>query len=202
MLDNYPKLKKILHYLLIHPYSARPRLWARIFVIPFFIKRGKGSIIRRKARLDIMPSKRFSIGYRTIIEDYAILNNGMGDIIIGDNTSILSRTTLVGPITIGNKVIFASGSRISGLTHNYQDVHTPIIDQGVSTSLTTIADDVWVGGGSVILQGTHIGTHVIIGAGSVVTKDIPSYSVAVGNPARVVRRYDFDEKKWIRVNEK
>ena len=55
MLDNHPKLKSFLHYLLVHPYTSRPRWWARTFIIPFVIKRGKGSIIRRKARLDIIP---------------------------------------------------------------------------------------------------------------------------------------------------
>ena len=51
MLESHPRLKKFLHYLLIHPYTARPRWWARTFVIPLVIKRGKGSIIRRKARI-------------------------------------------------------------------------------------------------------------------------------------------------------
>ena len=46
MLESHPRLKKFLHYLLIHPYTARPRWWARTFVIPLVIKRGKGSIIR------------------------------------------------------------------------------------------------------------------------------------------------------------
>ena len=93
MLNSNPKLKKIIHYLMFHPYATRPRLWVRIFVYPFIIKRGKGSIIKRKARLDIFPSKVFKIGYRTVIEDYTIINNGMGDIIIGDRCGITSRVT-------------------------------------------------------------------------------------------------------------
>ena len=72
MLESHPRLKKFLHYLLIHPYTARPRWWARTFVIPLVIKRGKGSIIRRKARLDIIPSKKITVGVKSIIEDYAI----------------------------------------------------------------------------------------------------------------------------------
>ena len=58
MLNNHPRLKKFLHYCLVHPYTSRPRWWARVFLIPFVIKRGKGAIIRRKARLDIIPSKK------------------------------------------------------------------------------------------------------------------------------------------------
>ena len=82
MLDNHPKLKSFLHYLLVHPYTSRPRWWARTFIIPFVIKRGKGSVIRRKARLDIIPSKKITLGKKSVIEDYTIINNGMGDIFI------------------------------------------------------------------------------------------------------------------------
>lgn len=67
MLNNHPQLKKNLHYLLIHPYTSRPRLWARIFLIPFVIKKGKGAIIRRKARLDIIPSKKITLGIKSVI---------------------------------------------------------------------------------------------------------------------------------------
>lgn len=199
MLNNYPKLKHFLHYLLIHPYSSRPRLWTRIFIIPFIIKRGKGSIIRRKARLDLIPSKKFIIGYRAIVEDYAIINNGMGDIIVGDYSQITSRVKIVGPVTLGNKVVIGSGAQITGLTHNYTDITCPIADQGVTPCLTVIEDDVWIGGNTAINQGIRIGTHSIIGAGSVVTHDIPPYSVAVGNPARVIRQFDFNQNKWIKI---
>lgn len=196
MLENNPKLKKVLLYLINHPYTSRPRIWVRWFVIPFIIKRGKGSIIRRKARLDIIPSKKLIVGKMSIIEDYAIINNGMGDVIIGNYSKMLSRTMLVGPVKIGNKVVLGSNSRVTGLTHNYADVNIPIDDQGVTACITVIDDDVWIGGNCCINQGIHIGTHVIVGAGSVVTKDIPSYSVAVGNPARVIKSYNFETKQW------
>lgn len=196
MLDDKPKLKKFLHYLLIHQYTSRPRLWTRIFVYPFTIKKGKGAIIKRKARLDLIPSKKFSIGYRTVIEDYAIINNGMGDIIIGDRCGITSRVKLVGPVTIGNLVTMGSNSQITGLTHNYEDPNIPIKDQGVSPCKTVIEDDVWIGGNSVIIQGLTIGTHCIVASGSVVTKDVPPYTVVGGNPARIIRQYNFETKKW------
>jgi len=196
MLDSRPKLKKIIHYLMIHPYATRPRLWTRLLVYPFIIKRGKGSIIKRKARLDLFPSKTFSIGYRTIIEDYAIINNGMGDIIIGDRCAVTSRVKLVGPVTLGNLVTIGSGAQITGLTHNFEDVTRPIKDQGVLPNRTVVADDVWIGGNSVIIQGLKIGTHSIIASGSVVTRDVPPYSVVAGNPARVIKQYNFETHQW------
>ncbi|MEG0890989.1 MAG: acyltransferase [Bacteroidales bacterium] len=198
MFNNTPKLKHFLHYLIIHPYTARPRLWVRLFIIPIIIKKGKGTIIRRKARLDLIPSKKLILGKRVIIEDYVIINNGMGDVIIGDYSKMLSRTMLVGPVKIGNKVVLGSNSRVTGLTHNYVNINVPIDDQGVTATITVIDDDVWIGGNCCINQGIHIGTHVIIGAGSVVTKDIPSYSVAVGNPAKIIKFYNFNTNQWER----
>lgn len=199
MLDNYPKLKSFLHYLLVHPYISRPRWWTRTFIIPFVIKRGKGSIIRRKARLDIIPSKKIILGEKSVIEDYTIINNGMGDIFIGDYTHVTSRVKLVGPVTLGNYVTIGSGAQITGLTHNYLDVTRPIAKQGVTPNRTIIEDDVWIGGNSCINQGITIGTHSIIASGSVVTKNVPPYSVVGGNPARILRKYDFEKQEWTKV---
>lgn len=199
MLDNHPKLKSFLHYLLVHPYTSRPRWWARTFIIPFVIKRGKGSIIRRKARLDIIPSKKITLGKKSVIEDYTIINNGMGDIFIGDYTHVTSRVKLVGPVTLGNYVTIGSGAQITGLTHNYLDVTRPIAKQGVSPNRTVVEDDVWIGGNSCINQGITIGTHSIIASGSVVTKNVPPYSVVGGNPARILRQYDFEKQEWTKI---
>ncbi len=200
MLENRPKLKKVLHYLMVHPYATRPRLWVRIFVYPIIIKRGKGSIIKSKARLDIYPGKVFSIGYRTVIEDYTIINNGMGDIIIGDRCAVTSRVKLVGPVTLGNMVTIGSGAQITGLTHNFEDVTCPIKDQGVAPNRTTVADDVWIGGNSVISwQVLTLEPTAIIASGSVVTRDVPSYSVVAGNPARVIKQFNFETNQWEKV---
>jgi acetyltransferase-like isoleucine patch superfamily enzyme len=196
MLDNHPKLKKWIHFLMVHPYSARPRLWARIVLYPFIIKKGKGSFIRRKARLDLIPGRKLIMGYRSVIEDYAIINNGMGDIIIGNRCAVTSRVKLVGAVTLGNMVTIGSGAQITGLTHNFEDVTRPIKDQGVTANRTTVEDDVWIGGNSVIIQGLRIGTHSIVASGSVVTKDVPPYSVVAGNPAKVIKQYNFETKQW------
>ena len=186
MLNNHPQLKKNLHYLLIHPYTSRPRLWARIFLIPFVIKKGKGAIIRRKARLDIIPSKKITLGIKSVIEDYAIINNGMGDITIGDYTHVTSRVKLVGPVTLGNYVTIGSGAQITGLTHNYLDVDRPIAKQGVSPNRTIIEDDVWIGDGVIMTPGRIIKKGSIIAARCVLCKDFPEYSVVGGNPSRLI----------------
>ena len=59
-----------------------------------------------------------------------------------------------------------------------------------------IGDDSWIGE-NVCIIGASIGRHCVIGANAVVTKEIPDYCVAVGNPARVIKRYDFEQKDWV-----
>jgi len=88
---------------------------------------------------------------------------------------------------------------ISGLNHGYEDVTTPPRIQKVVTKQITIDDDVWIGANCVITAGVTIGKHAVIGAGSVVTKDIPQFSVAVGNPARVIKKYNFETSSWEKV---
>jgi acetyltransferase-like isoleucine patch superfamily enzyme len=62
-----------------------------------------------------------------------------------------------------------------------------------------IEDECWIAANTVITAGVTIGKHSVIAAGAVVTKNIPPYSIAVGNPAKVIKKYDFDKKEWIRV---
>ena len=123
----------------------------------------------------------------------------MGDIIIGDNSSVTSRVKLVGPVTLGKMVTIGSGAQITGLVHNFENIETPIKYQGCYTSKTVVEDDVWIGGNSVIIQGITIGTHCIIASGSVVTKDVPPYSVVAGNPARIIKQYNHSNQKWEKV---
>lgn len=62
-----------------------------------------------------------------------------------------------------------------------------------------IDDGTWLGTNVVIVGNVHVGKHCVIGANSVVTKDIPDYSVAAGIPAKVIKRYDFEKEEWVRV---
>ena len=109
---------------------------------------------------------------------------------------------MVGPVTLGNYVTLGSNVQVTGLTHNYLDVTCPIAKQGVTPNRTIIEDDVWIGGNSCINQGITIGTHCIVAAGSVVTKSVPPYSVVGGNPARILKLYDFEKQEWIKTSKK
>lgn len=192
-----PKLKHFLWRLMIDPVKDRPRPWFRLFQ-PLYMKRGKKTVIYRSVRKDIVPFHQFVLGDYSVVEDFSTIANSVGEIIIGSRTRIGLGNTIIGPVEIGNNVNLAQNIVVTGLNHNYEDIDQPIRDQGVSTQKVWISDDVWIGSNSVILPGITIGNHVIVGAGSVVTRDIPPFSIALGNPAKIIKKYDPDRNEWIR----
>ena len=198
-IKSNPKLKKFVHWLLIPRGQSKPRLWVRLFVNPFIHKRGKNTVIRYNTRMDLFPFKNFSVGSNCIIEDFATINNGVGDVEIGNNTGIGLSNVIIGPVKMGNYVMLAQNIVVSGLNHGYEDVSMPPRVQKVVTKQITINDNVWIGANCVVTAGVTIGKHAVIGAGSVITKDIPEYSVAVGNPARVIKKYNFKTSSWEKV---
>jgi acetyltransferase-like isoleucine patch superfamily enzyme len=198
-IKSNPKLKKLAHWLMIPTGQARPRLWVRLLVNPFIHKKGKNTIIRFSTRMDLFPFNKFEIGNNCIVEDFATVNNGVGDVFIGNNVGVGLSNVIIGPVKLGNYVMLAQNIVISGLNHGYENVTMPPRIQKVVTKQITIEDEVWIGANCVITAGVTIGKHAIIGAGSVVTKDIPQFSVAVGNPARVIKKYNFETKSWEKI---
>lgn len=199
-IKSNPALKQLALRLMIPANEHRPRLWVRWFVNPFVHKRGKSSIVRSRTRMDVFPYNQFSLGIRSVIEDFATINNGVGDVIIGDQTIVGIGNVIIGPVNIGNEVMLAQNIVISALNHGYEDPHISPRRQKESCKQIVINDDVWVGSNVVITAGVTLGKHCIIGAGSVVTKDVPPFSVAVGNPARVIKQYNPESGIWERVN--
>ena len=118
---------------------------------------------------------------------------------IGDNTYIGFRAHIIacGHMKIGNNVVIADGVYISDNLHGFEDINSPVMPQPLShPGPVTIEDDVWLGEGVCVLPNVTIGKHSVIGSNSVVTKDIPPYSVAVGVPAKVIKCYNHDSGKW------
>jgi acetyltransferase-like isoleucine patch superfamily enzyme len=198
-IKSKPLFKKIALWMMIPSGEHRPRLWVKAFINPFKHKRGKGSIIRHRTRTDVFPYNQFELGANSVIEDFATVNNGVGDVFIGDRTIVGIGNVIIGPVKIGNDVMLAQNIVVSGLNHGYEDVTLPPSTQKVSTAQITIADNVWIGANSVITAGVTIGKHAVIGGGSVVTKDVPEYSVAVGNPAKVIKKYNSGTNTWDKV---
>ncbi len=107
---------------------------------------------------------------------------------IGDNSGVGINCELYGPVKIGKNVMMGPEVIIYTSGHRHDRTDIPMIEQGNDeTKPVTIGDDVWIGRRVIILPGVTIGDGCVIGAGAVVTKDIPPYSVACGVPARVVK---------------
>ena len=198
-IKSNPGLKKFIHWMLIPSGEARPRLWVKWFVNPFVHKRGSGSKVKWRTRVDVLPFNKFDLGKKSTIESFSTINNGVGDVIIGDNTLIGMSNVIIGPVNIGNNVIFAQNIVASGLNHEYTDVNVPISQQKILVAPIIIEDDCWIAANSVITSGVTVGKHSVVAGGSVVTKSIPPYSVAAGNPAKVIKQYDFTKQEWVRV---
>ena len=196
IIKTNPALKKFTHWCLIPKYQARPRKWVKLLVNPFYHKKGKGVTICKRTRIDVLPFQPFIVGDYSTIEDFTTINNGVGIVHIGSNCRVGISNVIIGPVKIGNNVILAQNIVISALNHNYKNIEIPIHLQGETIAAICIEDDCWIGANVVITAGITIGKHSVIGGGSVVTKNIPAFSVAVGNPARVIKQYNFETKLW------
>lgn len=113
---------------------------------------------------------------------------------IGDFNHIYA----TGSIVFEKDALTANFVYISDNLHCFEDVESPIINQSIKQlGHVTIGEGCWIGE-HVSIIGSSIGKHSVIGANSVVTHDIPDFCVAVGNPAKVIKKYDFNLKQWIK----
>lgn len=125
-------------------------------------------------------------GKNVNIERNAVFTPGIE---IGNNSGIGIDCEVYGPVTIGDNVMMDPEVVIYTSSHRHDRIDITMIEQGFEEPRrVVIGDDVWLGRRAIIMPGVHIGKGCIIGAGAVVTKDIPEYSVAGGVPARVIKK--------------
>jgi acetyltransferase-like isoleucine patch superfamily enzyme len=170
-----------------------------------FNKIGSGSKIGRP--LILSGADNISIGTRVIIGKLAWLASdrrfgvSRGIIEIGDGSYIGNNAHIysTGSIKIGKKVLIADRVYLSDNAHSYEDISHAIIDQPVrQLNEVSIGDHSWIGE-NVCIIGVKIGRHSIVGANSVVNKDVPDYTIVAGSPAKIIKRFDFDSNSWRRV---
>lgn len=106
---------------------------------------------------------------------------------VGDNSELGTRCMVQSHCSLGTNVIMGPDVKIYSRNHNFDSLDDPIQFQGKRQHNTIIGNDVWIGANVIILAGVEVGDHVIIGAGSVVTKDVPDYAVMGGNPAKIIK---------------
>lgn len=152
---------------------------------------GDNALICDNVTIIARPGSYLTLGNNVVLKDRVYLDTecGEGYITVGDNVYIGTGTTLFGHrgLEIGNNVLMAQNITLTPYSHIFDDPEKIIAVQGGHTKKVVIGDDVYIGMGVDIMYTGDIGEGSIVGAGSVVVKPIPAYSVAVGNPARVIK---------------
>jgi len=156
-----------------------------------------------------IKGKRFiTIGKYIIIRKHSsifALQNDEGhepEIVINDFCSlgVSNHIAAVRKVVLGKYVLTANNVYISDNIHEYENINIPVMKQPVKfKSEVSIGDGTWVGENACII-GATIGKNCVVGANAVVTECIPDFSVAVGNPARVIKRYNSKTYKWEKID--
>lgn len=151
---------------------------------------------------NIYIGAKVRVGYKTWLA--AVPHTGAEDcrlilkdgVCIGHFNHIYATTKII----IEENVLTADRVYISDNLHGYEDIYTPIINQPIiQNGEVVIGEGSWLGE-NVCVLGVHIGKHCVIGANSVVNRAVPDYSVAVGSPARIIKRYCHETASWRKTN--
>lgn len=177
-----------------------------IFTVPFARLIRFPVDIRGKRFIDF--GKNLTTGYHCRLETYPLSECKDRVLTFGNNVQIndFVHIAAMQKVEIGNNVLIASKVFISDICHgNYSDGETSNPtehpkDRALSAKPVVIHDDVWIGELVSVLPGVEIGQGAVIGAGSVVTKSVPPFCIAAGNPARVIKKYDFEKKIWEKMS--
>jgi acetyltransferase-like isoleucine patch superfamily enzyme len=147
--------------------------------------------------LEALRDGRLQIGEHTVLEPTVWITVGdSARVRIGSGTSLNMGVMVAaaGLVEIGDHCMLANGCFVTDANHRFDDPEKPVPWQGfTSKGPTRIGDNVWLGAHAVVTSGVTIGERCVIGAGAVVTADIPPFSIAVGNPARVIRTIEYAE---------
>lgn len=162
--------------------------------------------IRGKRFIEI--NKGFTTGYGCRLEAYPVNENKV--LFIGKNFQMNDyvHITAMENVKIGDNVLFASKIYISDCSHgsylgNQFDSHPDSVpkDRAMYSKPVQIEDNVWLGEFVSVLPGVTIGRGTIVGANSVVSKSLPSYVIAVGIPAKPIKKFNFQTQKWEKITE-
>lgn len=151
---------------------------------------------------NISIGKNVYVAYKSWLAAVPHTGESECELIIGDGTCIgnFNHIYATKSIVLGKNVLTADKVYISDNLHGYEEIAIPISQQPIKQiGNVIIGDGAWIGE-NVCIIGAKIGRNCVIGANSVVTKDIPEYCVAVGAPARVIKRYCLDNNKWLKVD--
>jgi acetyltransferase-like isoleucine patch superfamily enzyme len=159
---------------------------------PHKIRIGHGVVVDDLVVLDAKGTDNsgISIGDGVFLGRGTILSCKNGDIELGDHVNIGFHSEIFSgsSVRVGAHGLFAAYTYLVGGGHDFSATGVPVVEQERLSRGITLDDNVWLGAGVTVLDGVHIGRHVVVGAGAVVTHDLPAASIAAGVPARVVRQ--------------
>ncbi|MEH6591225.1 MAG: acyltransferase [Halioglobus sp.] len=171
------KLTQTFSYILYYGFAR----WLPASVSPY------GGKLARKIRFAICKPLFLECGCNVNIEHGAEFGSG-AKLKIGHNSGIGVNCRVPYDVTIGSDVMMGPGVSIIGVNHRIDDPTRPMIDQGYDERKPcTIKNDVWIGRNAIIMAGVTLGEGTVIAGGAVVTKDVCSFDIVGGNPARVIR---------------
>ena len=156
------------------------------------------NLIGKALPLDSMPYSKGFKNIRYFLFSNCIENCGKNikidknvyispSIRIGNNVRISENVKIRKNTFIGHDVLIGPGVQIITATHNFEDIDRPVNAQGESQLDIHIGNDVWIGTNAILLPGITISSHVIVAAGSIVTKDVSEFAIVAGNPAKIIR---------------
>lgn len=182
--NRFLKYKQLLLYgaWIYGRFPRKYRLWKLNHI------RDKKGLLYIAQRWMLLKTIAVAVGDNVSIHDHVYLLNP-DTMAFGNNVSVHPMCYFQGNggITIGNDVSIAHGVTLMTETHNYSDANVPIKDQGLKTLPIHISENVWIGAKATVLCGRRIGSGAIIGAGAVVTKDVPENAIVAGVPAREIK---------------
>ena len=151
---------------------------------------GSKSRIKFGARLFVGSNGKIIIASNSLVEIGAVIDACEGIVEVGSFSTIQVGCVLYGHggLKIGNGVRIATGTKIVPANHKFSDLTVPIYEQGLSKIGIVVRDNVWIGANCVITDGVFIDAGVVVGAGSVVTKDLAQKAVYAGVPAKMISR--------------
>jgi acetyltransferase-like isoleucine patch superfamily enzyme len=191
----YQRIRILLYFVLVYPY----------YKVVFKMLGSKSKII---SPLKINGPANISIGNNVVVEYKTWLaaypHTGLTDcnLIIEDGSRIghFNHIYATSKIHIGKNVLTADKVYITDNLHSYENINVPIVDQKIKQiQEVIIGDGAWLGE-NVCVIGANIGKGCVIGANAVVTKNIPDFCVAVGNPAKIIKRYNMVTGTWLQTN--
>lgn len=134
------------------------------------------------------------------VRPYTQIWSGGGTVRIGKGSEIgeRCRISITNSLDIGEQVLLSPNVYITDCDHEYRNIDVSVINQGIVQrgQKVSIGGGSYIGINAVIVGNVKIGKHCVIGANSVVTKDVPDYCVAVGSPAKILKRYNLETQLW------